>query len=162
VTGESDDLARLRDEIDQVGKSAAKRVDPGAGALLIAVAVFTLVVAHLLPWAGEARGWHILLGQIPDGVKVGVLPKVFAFASVIAGVLLSAVTLMLRRWALVWFCALGCFVASVSGVLSIWMQQTTTSHTPGPGPGAGLIVAVLAMLVLLVKWLKLAASRPGM
>ncbi|WNV83613.1 hypothetical protein [Umezawaea sp. Da 62-37] len=162
MSGESDDLSRLRDEIDQVGKSAAKRVDPGAGALLIAVAVFALVVAQLLPWAGEARGWHILLGQIPDGVKVGALPRLFAFAAVIAGVLLSAFGLLLRRWALVWFCALGCFASSVIGVLSIWMQQTTANHTPGPGPGPGLVIAVLAVLVLLVKWLKLAASRPGL
>jgi hypothetical protein len=162
VTDESDDLSRLRDEIDLVGKSAAKRVDPGAGALLIAVAVFALLVAQLLPWAGEARGWHILLGQVPDGEKVGALPTVFAFASVVAGVLLSAFSLILRRWALVWFCALGCFVAAVSGVLSIWTQQTTTSHAPGPGPGAGLVLAVVAVLVLLVKWLRLAASRPGL
>ncbi|PRY30363.1 hypothetical protein [Umezawaea tangerina] len=162
MSGESEDLSRLRDEIDQVGKSAAKRVDPGAGALLIAVAVFALLVAELLPWAGEARGWHILLGQIPDGVRVGALPRLFAFAAVVAGVLLSALGLLLRQWVVVWFCALGCFAGSVIGVLSIWMQQTTTSHAPGPGPGPGLIVAVLAMLVLLVRWLKLAASRPGL
>ena len=98
MTGESDDLSRLRDEIDEVGKSAAKRVDPGTGALLIAVAVFALLVAQLLPWAGEVRGWQILLGQIPEGAKVGSLPKLFAFASVIAGVLLSALSLILRRW----------------------------------------------------------------
>ncbi|MCS7476576.1 hypothetical protein ACFFQW_33730 [Umezawaea endophytica] len=162
MTGESDDLSRLRDEIDQVGVSAAKRVDPGTGALVIAVAVFALLVAQLLPWAGAARGWEILLGEIPDGEVVGALPKMFAFASVIAGVLLSALSLILRRWALVWFCALGCFVASVSGVLSIWTQQTTTSHAPGPGPGVGLIVAVVAVVVLLVMWLRLAASRSGL
>ncbi len=162
MTNESDDLSRLREEIDEVGASAAKRVDPGAGALLIAVAVFALLIAQLLPWAGEARGWQILLGQIPEGEVVGALPKMFAVASVVAGVLLSALSLILRRWGLVWFCALGCFVASVSGVLSIWMQQTTTSHAPGPGPGIGLVLAVVAVIVLLVKWLKLAASRPGL
>ena len=162
MTDDPDDLSRLRDEIDQVGESAAKRVDPGAGALLIAVAVFALLIAQLLPWAGAARGWHILLGQVPEGTKVGALPTVFAFASVVAGVLLSALSLILRRWGLVWFCSLGCFVAVVSGVLSIWTQQTTTSHAPGPGPGPGLILAVVAVLVLLVKWVRLAASRPGL
>jgi hypothetical protein len=162
VTNEPDDLSGLRDEIDEVGRTAAKRIDPGAGALLIAVAVFALLISELLPWAGEVRGWQLLLGEIPEGTKVGALPKLFAFAAVIAGVLMSALGLLLRRWALAWLCSLGCFIATVSGVLSIWTQQTTTSHAPGPGPGAGLIIAVIAIIVLLVKWLTLAASRPPM
>ncbi|WP_158840292.1 Rv2732c family membrane protein [Saccharothrix deserti] len=153
---EPDDLAGLREEINGVGRSAAKRIDPGAGALTIAVAALAVLVSLILPWVDGVQGLSLLFGE------ADALPKVFSYAAVIAGVLLPAVTLAVRRWALAWVSALASFAASVAGVLSIWTTQTTTGHHPGPGPGPGLILAVVAVVVLLVKWLRLAASRPPM
>lgn len=151
---ESDDLARLRAEINGVGRSAAKRIDPGAGALTIAVAALAVLVSLVLPWVDGSPGLEVLSGA------GDALPRVFSYAALVAGVLLPALTLALRRWALAWVSALASFAASVAGVLSIWTTQTTTGHAPGPGPGVGLVVAVVAVVVLLVKWLRLAASRP--
>ncbi|WP_433270207.1 Rv2732c family membrane protein [Actinosynnema sp. CS-041913] len=156
MNADPDDLAGLRDEIDGVGRSAAKRFDPGTGALTIAVAVLAILVSMVLPWVDGDTGLRVLLGE------ASAMPKFFSYASLLAGVLLPAITLATRRWALAWTCALASFAASVSGVLSIWMTQTTTGHHPGPGPGAGLILAVVAIVVLLVKWLRIAASRAGM
>ncbi|GAA0243766.1 membrane protein [Saccharothrix mutabilis subsp. mutabilis] len=156
MSDDPEDLAGLRAEIDGVGRSAAKRFDPGAGAMLIAVAVLAVLVSFVLPWVGEDTGLRVLLGEAPA------MPKVFSYAVLVAGVLFPAAALAVRRWALAWLSALASFAASVSGVLSIWMTQTTTGHQPGPGPGAGLVVAVIAIVVLLVKWLKIAASRPAL
>ncbi|MGM1062099.1 Rv2732c family membrane protein [Saccharothrix sp. Mg75] len=156
VNAEPDDLSRLREEIDDVGRSAARRVDPGSGALTIAVAVLAVLVSLVLPWVGGEPGLRVLFDDAPA------LPKVFGYAALVAGVLLPALTLALRRWALAWVSALASFAASVAGVLSIWTTQTTTGHAPGPGPGIGLVVAVVAVVVLLVKWLRLAASRPDL
>ena len=50
----------------------------------------------------------------------------------------SALSLGLRRWAVAWLATLGCGLFTVLGLVSIWSQQTTTSHQAGPGPGAGL------------------------
>ncbi|MCP2170288.1 Rv2732c family membrane protein [Goodfellowiella coeruleoviolacea] len=158
---ESPELARLRAEIDQVEKAVARRIDPGFGAVVIAVAVLVFLVAAVLPWVGPASGLQILLGQRPAGAAVGPLPTVFAFAAVLIGVLASAIGLMVRRWGMAWICALGCFATTIVGVLSIWTQQTTQSHEPGPGPGGGLVLAVLAVLVLAVQWLRIAWSRPA-
>ncbi|MCE6997629.1 hypothetical protein LZG04_22930 [Saccharothrix sp. S26] len=151
-----DDLAGLREEIDNVGRSAARRFDPGAGALTIAIAALAILVSLILPWVDGIQGLNILFGQGQG------LPRLFAYAAVLVGVLLPALTLTLRRWALAWICALASFATSVAGVLSIWTTQTTTGHHPGPGPGLGLILAVIAAVVLLIKWMKLAASRPPM
>ncbi|QQQ77919.1 hypothetical protein IOD16_05350 [Saccharothrix sp. 6-C] len=151
-----DDLAGLREEIDGVGRSAARRFDPGAGALTIAIAALAILVSLILPWVDGVPGLSVLFGRAEG------LPEVFAYLAVVVGVLLPALTLALRRWALAWVCALGTFAASVAGVLSIWTTQTTTGHHPGPGPGFGLVLAVVAVIVLLVKWLRLAASRPPM
>ncbi|MEU4741837.1 hypothetical protein AB0G02_15410 [Actinosynnema sp. NPDC023658] len=156
MSEDGEDLARLREEIDGVGRSAARRFDPGAGALTIAVAALAVLVSLVLPWVGGVQGLNVLFSE-----GVG-LPRVFAWAAVAVGVLLPAVTLSVRRWALAWVCALASFAASVAGVLSIWTTQTSTGHHPGPGPGFGLVLAVVAVVVLLVKWLRLAASRPPM
>lgn len=154
MSDEPDDLAHLRAEINGVGRTAAKRFDPGAGALVIAVAVLAILVSLLLPWTDGRQGLSVLFGDAQA------LPKFFSYAALVSGVLLPAVTLAVRRWTLAWVCALTSFAASMAGVLSIWTTQTTTGHHPGPGPGFGLILAVVATVVLLVKWLQIAASRP--
>ncbi|MEU6155484.1 hypothetical protein ABZ816_36425 [Actinosynnema sp. NPDC047251] len=154
MSDERDDMAGLRDEIDQVGRTAAKRFDPGRGALTIAVAVPAILVSMVLPWTGGHTGLDVLLGE------GRAIPKIFSCGALFAGVLLSATTLAVRRWTLAWITSLALFAASISGVLSIWMTQTTTGHKPGEGPGVGLVVAVIATVLLLVKWLQIAASRP--
>ncbi|WP_440900998.1 Rv2732c family membrane protein [Actinosynnema sp.] len=155
MSDQHDDMSELRDEIDGVGQAAAKRFDPGPGALVIAVCVLVVLVSMLLPWLEEHTGFEVLVTSAP------IVPRVFAVIAVVGGVLLSALTLVLRRWALAWVSGLACFAGSVVGVLSIWTTQTTNGHEPGPGPGGGLIAAVVAVVLLLVRWLKVAVSRPG-
>ena len=72
-----------------------------------------------------------------------------------AAVVVAAVALVTRRWGLVWASGLGCAYCVLDGVWAIWSRQT--AH--GAGPGIGLVLAVLAMAVLAVQWLKLALSR---
>ena len=123
----------LRKEIDAVEHQAARRIDPGTGALTISIAVLALLVSLVLPWIGEETGLDVVLGE-----STSFLPRVFAFLALGIGVLGSGITLAVRRWGLAWVCALGLFAGSVTGVLSIWTQQTTTSNkTIGPGPGIG-------------------------
>jgi hypothetical protein len=71
------------------------------------------------------------------------------------GVGLSVLALVTRRWGLVWASALGCTYCVLDGVWAIWSRQTV--H--GAGPGIGLVLAVLALAVLAVQWLRLALSR---
>lgn len=156
MCGPVSDEEYLRKEIDAVERTAARRIDPGSGALTISIAVLALLVSLVLPWVGEYTGLQVVLGE-----SAVFLPRLFSFFALGIGVLGSGVTLAVRRWGLAWVCALGLFAGSVTGVLSIWTQQTTTSNkTIGPGPGIGLIIAVIAVIFLLVKWVKIAASRP--
>ena len=46
----------LRKEIDAVEQQAAKRIDPGTGALTISIAVLALLVSLVLPWVGDTTG----------------------------------------------------------------------------------------------------------
>jgi hypothetical protein len=156
---EPEEVAGLRAEIDQVERTMFRHFEPGSNALVIAIAVMVLLVAALLPWVGNTSGWQALLGQEAPGVPLGVLPRIFANITFAVGVLGSALALVTRRWVLAWVCALGGWLSVVMGVLAIWTQQTTHSHTPGPGPGYGLVLAFLASVVLAVQWFRIAWSR---
>lgn len=155
MTDDPNALAALRAEIDAVERSALRRVDPGARSALIAGAIMMLLVAITLPWVGAATGWDVLSGTTNPIDKVGLLPRMFGGAALGSGIGLSVLALVTRRWGLVWASALGCTYCVLDGVWAIWSRQT--AH--GPGPGIGLVLAVLAVAVLAVQWLRLALSR---
>lgn len=128
------------------------RVDFGPGALVAAVAVLVLLLAAVLPWTGlGASGWEVVLGR--PGVTG--LPRLFGTLAVVFGVAGTAVTLLAGRWPLVFVTAAGCTITSVTGLWAIWSQNTSA----GTGPGVGLWLALLAMVVLAVRWASYAFSR---
>lgn len=149
------ELASLRAELDGVERSVVSHVDPGRRAVVITAAVLGLLIAPELPWAGSTSGWRLLLGEV-TAFHIGVLPRLFGVTALAFGVVLSVLALALRRWGLVWACALGCAFSVVDGVLAVWSRQTLG----GPGVGVGLVLAVLAVLVLAVVWMRLAWARP--
>lgn len=154
VTGPEDEL---RKEIDQVERRVARTVDLGGRAVVIAVAVFVLIVGLVLPWFDGAAGYEVLLGTgTGDAVgKPSMIPRLFAATAVLFGVLASTVALMTRLWFVAWVGALGGWFASVDGVLAIWSRQSS-----GGDLGIGLVIAEIAMVVLAAQWFRTAWSRP--
>jgi hypothetical protein len=164
MTDEEDyaDMLRLRAQVDEVENRMSRRIDPGVRAMVIAVCVLLLAIASILPWVDGAAGWQVLFAQGPGSAgKVDFLPRLFAIGVFVFGFLGSALSLGLRRWSVAWLATFGCGLFTVLGLVSIWSQQTTTSHQAGPGPGAGLIVSVLVMVVLVITWARVVWSRPG-
>ncbi|MDQ3826158.1 MAG: hypothetical protein M3325_10655 [Actinomycetota bacterium] len=155
MTSDPDGIAGLRAEIDAVERATLRRVDPGGRAVAISGAIMVLLLAVTLPWVGDASGWDVLSGLANPADRVGLLPRMFGGVALAVGIGLSLPALVTRRWGLVWASALGCTYCVLDGVWAIWSRQT--AH--GAGPGIGLVLAVLAMAVLAVQWLKLALSR---
>jgi hypothetical protein len=156
------DMAGLRAQIDQVETGLMRRIDPGVRAMVVAVCVLVLVICAILPWVGGAPGWQVLFDQGTGGDgKIDIVPRVFAIGVFVFGFLGSALSLGMRRWSVAWVTTFGTGLFTVIGLVSIWSQQTTTSHLAGPGPGAGLIVSVITMLVLVITWARIVWSRPG-
>lgn len=152
---ESREVAELAEEIDEVERDAARRIDPGPRGFFIAVLVFALIIAQLLPWVGDSAGWRVLI----DG-EDGAIPRLFAATSSGFGIGASALTLISRRWWLSWVCAVGCCVAAVDGLLAIWSQQSSAaSGETGAGPGLGMVIALVVMILLAASWLRIAWSR---
>ena len=60
--------------------------------------------------------------------------------------------------ALAWLAAVGCGFSVVTGVWAIWSRQVGVP-AGGTGPGFGMVLAVLAVLVLAVCWVRIAMRR---
>ena len=149
-----DDIAALEAELAEAERRVVRRVDPGATALPVAIAVLVLLGSLMLPWTGGVAGWEILAGV----ANLGLLPRLFTCTAVLFGVLGSAVALAGRYWAAAWTCAMGCGFSVVNGVWAIWSRQVNVPHG-GTGPGVGLVLAVVAMVVLAGSWVKIAGRR---
>lgn len=150
----TEDDDELREEIDQVERQVARTVELGGRAVVIAVAVFVLIIGAVLPWMNGASGVEVLVGAGEATGKASWVPRLFAATSLGVGVLASAVTLMTRRWALAWVCALGGWFASVDGLLAIWSRQSS-----GGDVGIGLVIAVIAIVAIASQWFRVAWSR---
>jgi hypothetical protein len=149
-----DELAALDEELTRPARRGERRTDPGPTALVVAVAMLVLIGGLILPWTGSALGWQVLAGV----VSLGLLPPLFAFTSLGFGLVVSALALATRWWGLAWLAAVGCGFSVVTGVWAIWSRQVAVT-AGATGPGVGLVVAVLAVLVLAVSWVRIAGRR---
>ncbi|MFR9729228.1 hypothetical protein ACL03H_08370 [Saccharopolyspora sp. MS10] len=153
-----DEQARTdRRELSRAERDLLRRIDPGRTAVTIAAVILVLIASSLLPWIGSASGVEILLGQADPALDVGLLPRLFSVNATLVGVLLGAIALISRRWALAWVAGMAAIIVSFEGVIAIWSRQTA----PVGGPSWGLVLAALCMIVLAVQWLRIVLTRPG-
>jgi hypothetical protein len=148
----------FKGDIEAVEHRIAREIDPGPRALVIAIAVFVLVVTFILPHTGGARGWDVLAGNdaaIGEGIS---LPsRVFVWLTLVFGVGFSMLALLTRRWALAWIALAGSTLASFTGMLAVWSRQTAPE--PHPGPSIGLILAWITVIVLTYNWARAVWAR---
>ena len=149
---------QFKGDLEAAERRVAREIDPGARALVIAIAVFVLLLTFVLPHTGDAKGWDVLVGDdvaIRNGIA---LPsRVFCWLALVFGGGFSMLALLTRRWGLAWIALAGSTVASFMGMLAVWSRQTAPAHYPGPS--VGLIVAWLAVVVLAVNWARAVWAR---
>lgn len=157
-TGGFDDF---KGDIEDAERRVAREIDPGARAMVIAIAVFVLLLSFVLPHTGGAKGWDALVGS-EAAAQAGVsLPsRVFTTLALVFGVGFSMLALLTRRWALAWVALAGSTVASLIGLLAVWSRQTAPE--PYPGPGVGLILAWLSVIVVTYTWARAVWARTAL
>ncbi len=149
------------DDLEAVERKIAGEIDPGYRAMVVAGAVFVLLLTLVLPHTGHTRGMDILLfDHTAVADHIGLPSRVFQWFVLIFGIGFSSLALLTRRWTLAWVAVAGSAVGSVFGVLSIWHRQTPDlGNYHGAGPSIGLILGAIAMIVLTFHWLKVVWSR---
>ncbi|WP_454196945.1 Rv2732c family membrane protein [Nocardia sp. Marseille-Q1738] len=160
----TNDFEQFRDDLDAVERRIAGEIDPGVRAMVVAGAVFLLLVSLVLPHAGAARGFDVLLNTEVAGIEhIGLPSRVFVWFVAVFGIGFSTLALMTRRWVLAWIAVAGSAVASVFGVLSIWHRQTPgLGNYVGAGPGIGLILGAIVTIVLTFHWVRVVWSRTAL
>ncbi|MBF6329601.1 hypothetical protein [Nocardia transvalensis] len=158
---ETKTFEEYRDDLEAVERKIAGEIDPGYRAMVVASAVFVLLLSLVLPHAGDARGLDVILyDSTARAEHIGLPSRVFEWFVVLFGIGFSSLALVTRRWALAWIAVAGSAVGSVFGVLSIWHRQTPgLGDYRGAGPAVGLILATLAIIVLTFHWIKVVWSR---
>ncbi|WP_369691108.1 Rv2732c family membrane protein [Nocardia altamirensis] len=161
---ESSNFEQFRDDLDAVERRIAGEIDPGVRAMVVAGAVFVLLLSLVLPHAGGARGFDVLLGTDAARLEhIGLPSRIFVWFLVIFGVGFSTLALMTRRWFLAWIAVAGTAITSVFGVFSIWHRQTPgIGNYHGAGPAIGLILGTLAAIVLTFHWVRVVWSRTAL
>lgn len=151
----------FKGDIEAAERRVAREIDPGVRALVIAVAVFVLLLSFVLPYTGGAKGLDVLTFSevaIRDGVSLPL--RVFTLLALVFGVGFSMLALLTRRWALAWIALAGSMVTSLLGLLAVWSRQTAPE--PYPGPGIGLILAWLAVIVVTYNWARVVWARTAL
>ncbi|OBK16556.1 hypothetical protein [Mycobacterium asiaticum] len=152
------DFDAYRSEIEAAERRVAREIEPGARALVVAVLVFVLLGAFILPHTGSVRGWDVLFaGQGADAAGVALPSRVFAWLTLVFGVGFSILALLTRRWAVAWVALAGCMLASGTGMLAVWSRQTAPAGHPGPG--VGLIVTWITVILLTFHWARVVWQR---
>lgn len=157
-----EELLGIRAEVDAAERRVTGSVDPGLRGVVIAAGVLVLILAMILPHAGGASGWDVLVYDAKASTEAVILPmRLFAGGCVLFGLAASVAALLIRRWVFAWVACLGCGLTSLLGLLAVWSRQTLLVGHPGGGPGAGLYLAWITMIVLTYQWIRLVWSRAG-
>lgn len=145
-------------DIEDVERRVAGEFDPGARALVVAVLVFIVLLSFVLPHAGGAKGFDVLVGtDAAASAGISLPSQVFAVLAIVFSVGFSILALLTRRWVIAWVALAGSAVASVIGMLAVWSRQTAAA--PHPGPGIGLVIGWLAVIVLTFHWARVVWTR---
>ncbi|WUI34793.1 hypothetical protein OG804_13465 [Nocardia sp. NBC_00416] len=158
---ETEQFEEFREDLDAVERRIAGEIDPGVRAMVVACSVFVLLLSLVLPHAGGARGFDVLLGsEAATAEHIGLPSRIFVWFVLVFGIGFSLLALMTRRWVLAWIAVAGSAIASAFGVFSIWHRQTPgINNYVGAGPGIGLVLGTLAIMVLTFHWVKVVWSR---
>lgn len=153
----SEDLhADTHAELEGVERKVVRELEPGIRGVGIAAALMVLLVAMLLPHTGGASGWDVLVLDASARTEDVRLPsRLFVGGAIVFTVVVTAIALMTRRWALAWVAAAGSAVTSLFGMLAVWSRQTVDVGATGAGPGVGLLLMWIVVLLVTFHWLRL-------
>ena len=152
------DFDAFKKDIDAAERKLAGEIEPGGRALVVAVLVFVLLVAFMLPHTGGARGWDALLGGPAAAEAAVTLPlRAFAWLALVFSVGFSMLALLTRRWVLAFLALAGSGLASAAGMLAVWSRQTAEEGQPGPS--YGLVIAWIAVILLTFHWARVVWAR---
>lgn len=157
-----DGLDAYAKDMRKAEKKVAGEIDPGARALVVAVAILVAMVSLLLPHSGSASGLDVLaFHEDSDAEMIAITSQIFVYLLAIFGIGASGLALITRRWVIAWVALCGSGLACVAGMLAWWTRNTVgvSGVEPPSGVGIGLILGWIAALVITFHWARVVWDR---
>ncbi|MDS1112862.1 hypothetical protein RD149_03690 [Gordonia westfalica] len=157
-----DAFKEYEQDLRKAERKVAGEIDPGARAVVVAVAVLLAMVSLVLPHTGSVTGLEVLsLAPEAAAERVTIVSKIFVYLVAIFGIVFSMLALLTRRWILAWIALCGCAIACVAGMLAWWSRNTpgVGGLEPPSGVGIGLILGWIAVFVLTFHWSRVVWAR---
>jgi hypothetical protein len=149
-------------DLRKAERRVAGEIDPGARAVVVAVAVVVAMVSMVLPHTGSVTGLEVLTFA-PEAAaeRVTIVSKIFVYLVTIFGIVVSMLALLTRRWVLAWIALCGCAIACVAGMLAWWTRNTpgVGGVEPPSGVGIGLVLGWISVFVLTFHWSRVVWAR---
>ncbi|MHC3000969.1 Rv2732c family membrane protein [Gordonia sp. GN26] len=159
---EKDAFKEYEQDLRKAERKVAGEIDPGARAVVVAIAVLLAMVSLVLPHTGSVTGLEVL-SFAPEAVaeRVTIVSKIFVYLVTIFGIVVSMLALLTRRWILAWIALCGCAIACVAGMLAWWSRNTpgVGGVQPPSGVGIGLVLGWIAVFVLTFHWSRVVWAR---
>lgn len=151
----------FKEDLQKAERKVAGEIDPGARALVVAVAVLVAIFSLILPHTGHASGIDVLMSDSKAHAEnIVITSRVFVWLTLVFGIGFSMLALVTRRWVLAWIALCGSAVGCVAGMLAWWSRNTPGLHgEPQHGVGAGLIIGWIAMFVITFHWARVVWAR---
>ncbi|WP_232719461.1 Rv2732c family membrane protein [Gordonia metallireducens] len=159
---EKDAFKEYEQDLRKAERKVAGEIDPGARAVVVAIAVLLAMVSLVLPHTGSVTGLEVL-SFAPEAAaeRVTIVSKIFVYLVTIFGIVVSMLALLTRRWILAWIALCGCAIACVAGMLAWWSRNTpgVGGVQPPSGVGIGLVLGWIAVFVLTFHWSRVVWAR---
>lgn len=155
-------FAGFEGDLRKAERKVAGEIDPGARAVVVAVAVLVAMVSLVMPHTGSANGIDVLtMSAAAETERVAITSQVFVYLLLIFGIGASMLALVTRRWIIAWIALCGCAVSCVAGMLAWWTRNTpgVGGVVPPSGVGIGLVLGWIAALVLTFHWARVVWAR---
>ncbi len=153
---------QFKGDLRKAERKVAGEIDPGARAVVVAVAVLAVLLSLVLPHTGSVTGIDVLTFNSDAAAEnVTITSRIFVWLQLVFGVGFSVLALLTRRWVFAWIALCGCAIACFAGMLAWWSRNTpgVSGFDPPSGVGAGLIVGWLAMFVIAFHWARVVWTR---
>lgn len=146
----------------EVSHERARALEPGLRGVWMSAGVLVLLVTMLLPHAGSVSGWEVLGDGANTRTEAIALPsRLFVGGTLLFPVIMTALALMARRWALAWVATAGSVLTAAVGLLAVWSRQTQGLGGPlaTHGPGIGLLLMWVVTGLIAFHWVRLVWSQ---
>ncbi|MCK8612529.1 Rv2732c family membrane protein [Gordonia sp. C13] len=159
---DKDAFKEYEQDLRKAERKVAGEIDPGARAVVVAIAVLLAMVSLVLPHTGSVTGLEVL-SFAPEAAaeRVTIVSKIFVYLVAIFGIVVSMLALLTRRWILAWIALCGCAIACVAGMLAWWSRNTpgVGGVQPPSGVGIGLVLGWISVFVLAFHWSRVVWAR---